>query len=308
MEQAPPGSKNQKEETTMSLTNFVPTPRFEEYRELFKEHFQMERRDGIIVLRMHTLEGDVQWSFELHRAIWQAFRTVGADPENEVMILTTTGDTWIANFDDSSFSKEDDDRPYYSYEHMYFDGRQMLISLIHEVEIPTIGVIPGPGGHTELALMCDLTICSDNAIVIDPHFDIGLVPGDGIHSALIELMGVKRATYAMWMCEPIDAQKALQYGLVNEVVPREKLMDRAWEIAERLASKKRTTRRMSVQVMRRQWKQRIVDDLDGAFAMEMHAYLCDNPRHRDQHGRDATERMGAFTEADRKKGVRTKAV
>jgi enoyl-CoA hydratase/carnithine racemase len=268
----------------------------------------MERRDGIIVLRMHTLGGDVQWNFELHRAIWQAFRTIGSDPENEVMILTTTGDTWIANFDDSSFSKEEDDPAYYSYEHMYFDGRQMLISLIHDVEIPTIGVIPGPGGHTELALMCDLTICSDNTIVIDPHFDIGLVPGDGIHSAFIELMGVKRATYAMWMCEPIDAQKALQYGLVNEVVPREKLMDRAWEIAGRLASKKRTTRRMSVQVMRRQWKQRIVDDLDGAFAIEMHAYLCDNPRHRDQHGRDAVEKMGAFTEADRKKGIRIEAV
>ena len=45
--------------------------------------------------------------------------TVGADPENRVMILTTTGDTWIANIDDSSFSKEEDDRPYYSYEHMY---------------------------------------------------------------------------------------------------------------------------------------------------------------------------------------------
>jgi enoyl-CoA hydratase/carnithine racemase len=133
------------------------------------------------------------------RVVWQAFRTVGSDPENEVMILTTKGDTWIANIDDSSFSKEEEDRPHYSYEHMYFDERQMLISLIHDIEIPTIGVIPGAGAHTELALMCDLTICADNTILIDPHFDLGLVPGDGIHSAFIEPMGVKRATYAMWM-------------------------------------------------------------------------------------------------------------
>ena len=288
----------------MSLTNYVPTPKFEEYKELFKEHFEMERSDGIIVLRMHTLGGDVQWNFELHRAIWQAFRTVGSDPENEVMILTTTGDTWIANIDDSSFSKEEEDRPYYSYEHMYFDGRQMLISLIHDIEIPTIGVIPGSGAHTELALMCDLTICSDNTVLIDPHFDLGLVPGDGIHSAFIELMGVKRATYAMWMCEPITAQKALEYGLVNEVVPRAKLMNRAQEIAKRLLSKKRTTRRMSVQVMRRPWKQRIVDDLDAGFAMEMHAYLCDKPQHRDRIGEQAVETMEGFTESDRKKGIR----
>jgi enoyl-CoA hydratase/carnithine racemase len=285
----------------------VPKPKFEEYKELFKEHFVMERPNGIIVLRMHTLGGDVQWNFELHRAIWQAFRIVGSDPENEVMILTTTGDTWIANIDDASFGKEEEDPPFHSYEHMYFDGRQMLISLIHDVEIPTIGVIPGPGAHTELALMCDLTICSDNTIIVDPHFDIGLVPGDGIHSAFIELMGVKRATYAMWMCEPIDARKALEYGLVNEVVPREKLMDRAWEIAGRLVSKERTTRRMSVQVMRRQWKQRIVDDLDGGFAMEMHAYLCDSPRHQDQRGAESWKTIGGVTEADRKRGIRTEA-
>jgi hypothetical protein len=50
----------------------------------------MERRDGIIGLRMHTLGGDVQWNFELHRALWQAFRSVGSEPENEVVILTTT--------------------------------------------------------------------------------------------------------------------------------------------------------------------------------------------------------------------------
>ena len=289
----------------MSLTSYVLTPKFEEYKELFQEHFEMERSDGIVVLRMHTLGGDVQWNFELHRAIWQAFRTVGSDPENEVMILTTQGDTWIANMDDSSFSKEEEDRPYYSYEHMYFDGRQMLISLIHDIEIPTIGVIPGPGAHTELALMCDLTICSDNTILIDPHFDLGLVPGDGIHSAFIELMGVKRATYAMWMCEPIDAQKALRYGLVNEVVPRNKLMDRAQEIAKPLLSKKRTTRRMSVQVMRRPWKQRIVDDLDAGFAMEMHAYLCDHPAHRGRVGEQTVEKVEGYTEADRKKGIRT---
>jgi enoyl-CoA hydratase/carnithine racemase len=106
------------------------------------------------------------------------------------------------------------------------------------------------------------------------------------------------------MCEPIDAQKALQYGLVNEVVPRAKLMDRAQEIAQRLVSKNRTTRRTSVQVMRRPWKQRVVDDLDAGFAMEMHAYLYDKPQHRDRIGEEAVETMEGFTEADRKQGIR----
>jgi hypothetical protein len=57
--------------------------------------------------------------------------------------------------------------------------------------------------------------------------------------------------------------------------------------------------------MRRQWKQRIVDDLDGAFAMEMHAYLCDSPRHQDQRARQVASTVEGFTEADRKEGLRT---
>jgi enoyl-CoA hydratase/carnithine racemase len=291
----------------MPLTNYIPTPKFDEYKELFKEHFIMERRNGIIELRMHTLGGDTQWSFELHRALWQVFQVVGADPENEVMILTSTGDTWIANIDDSSFSKEEDDRAGYSYEHMYYDGRRMMISLINDVEIPTIGVIPGPGAHTEIALMCDITICSDNAVLVDPHLDLGLVPGDGIHSAFIELMGVKRAAYALLTCEVFDAQKALEYGLVNEVVPRDQLDAHSWALAERIMARKRTTRRMTVPVIRRPWKQRIADDLDGGFGIEMHAYMCDSPEHRDNVGETVTSRTDAFTREDRKKGIVTSA-
>ena len=61
----------------------------------------------------------------------------------------------------------------------------------------------------------------------------------------------------------------------------------------------------SVQVMRRAWKQRIVDDLDGGFAMEMHAYLCDKPQHRDRVGEEATKKVSSYSEADRKRGIQT---
>ena len=264
----------------MALTQYVANPRFEEYREQFHEHFAMERKGGIILLQMHTHGKEVQWSWELHRAIGQAFRTVGSDPENEVMILTSAGDQWILSRDDTSFEGEEEDPAYCSYEYMYGDGRRMLNNLVHEVEIPTLGVIPGPGFHLELPLACDLTICSDNAVLGDMHFAAGWVPGDGIHCVLIELLGVKRAAWAMLMDERIDAHKALEYGLVNEVVPRDRLMDRAWQIAERLAAAKRITRRMAVQVLRRPWKQRLMDDLDAGWAAEMWAYLADGPKHR----------------------------
>ena len=264
----------------MALTNYVSNPQFEEYQERFLEHFKMERREGIIMLQMHTLGDEVRWSWELHRAIGQAFRTIASDPQNEVMILTSAGENWIAQMDRTSFQGEEEDPAYCSYEYMYTDGRKMVNSLVQELEIPTIGVVPGPGFHLELPLMCDLTICSDTAVFGDSHLENGFIPGDGIHCALIELLGVKRAAWALLMNEWIDADKALEYGLVNEIVASEELIERAWEIARHLASRKRITTRMAVQVLRRPWKQQLMDNLDVGWSSEMWAFLADAPTHR----------------------------
>jgi enoyl-CoA hydratase/carnithine racemase len=188
---------------------------------------------------------------------------------------------------------------HWSYEYAFKDGRTNIMALINELEIPTIGVLNGPGVHTELCLMCDITICSDDALIIDPHYNAGAVPGDGIHSCFTELLGIKRATYAMLMGEPIDAKKALEWGMVNEVVPRDALMDRAWEIADHIMKQARVTRRLTTQVIRRPWKKRIVDDLDGAFAMEMHAHLAKKKSiHNDENVGNALDHV-----TDRKKGI-----
>ena len=76
----------------MSLQEFVPTPRFEDYREAFRDFFRMERReDGVLLVAAHTLGGPIQLSVQTHRALGQMLKTVGADPENEVLILTGSG-------------------------------------------------------------------------------------------------------------------------------------------------------------------------------------------------------------------------
>jgi hypothetical protein len=84
----------------MSLTSFVKWPKFEEYEEMFEGHFIMEKRDdGLLLVRMHTKGGPQPWSMELHRAIWQMWRTVGSDSEIELVIFTGTGDQWIVDFE-----------------------------------------------------------------------------------------------------------------------------------------------------------------------------------------------------------------
>ena len=99
-------------------------------------------------------------------------------------------------------------------------------------------------------------------------------------SALERIPASCAAAWALLMNEWVDAQKALKYGLVNEVLPTDKLLNRAWEIAQLLASRKRITRRMTVQVLRRPWKQQLMDNLDVGWSSEMWAFLADNPNHR----------------------------
>jgi enoyl-CoA hydratase/carnithine racemase len=276
----------------MSLQPFVPTPKFDDYKERFKNHYILERRaDGVILAKAHTRGGSIQLSVENHRSVGQLFKTIGADPENEIMIFTGSGPDFMMDADPEGFRIEAEDLRYWAYEYAYKDGRINVSSLVNDLEIPTIGLINGPGFHSEICLMCDVTLCSEDAVIYDLHYDIGSVPGDGIHSCFMELLGVKRAAYALLTGEAMNAQKMLEYGMVNEIVPRDKLIERAYQIADHIMTQPRTTRRLTTQIVRRPWRQRVADDLDGGFGIQMFAHLA---KQQASHGRDHIKNNGAY--------------
>ncbi|MFJ6656806.1 enoyl-CoA hydratase/isomerase family protein [Streptomyces sp. NPDC091377] len=281
----------------MSLQEFIAPPSFEEYRERFKDFFVLERTDGVIVARAHTLGGPVQLSVENHRALGQMLKVIGADPENEVLILTGTGDEFMMDADPEGFALEDADMPHWAYEYAYKDGRINVSSLVNDLEIPTIGIMNGSGFHSEIVLMCDITLCADDATLFDLHFDISSVPGDGIHSCFQELLGVKRAAYALLTGEAISARQALEWGMVNEVLPREDLLDRARTIAAHIMSRPRVTRRLTTQIVRRPWRKRITDDLDGGFGIQMFGHVA---KQRSIHSRNHIADTVAYVRKGRK--------
>ena len=268
----------------MSLQEFVPAPRFEEYRETFAGFFRLDRRDdGVLLAQAHTQGGPIQLSVQNHRALGQFLKTAGADPEYELLILTGSGDEFMMDSDPAGFELEEQQLEYWAYEYAYKDGRINVSALVNDLEIPTIGLFNGPGFHPEILLMCDLTLCAEDARIFDVHYGIGSVPADGIHTCFQELLGVKRAAYALLTGQAIDAPTALEYGLVNEVLPREQLLGRAYAIADHIMSQPRTVRRLTTQIIRRPWKQRIVADLDGGFGIQMFGHLA---KGRSIHSRD----------------------
>ena len=285
----------------MSQQDFIVCPKFEEYKERFKDHYKLERRsDGVILAQAHTLGGSVQLSVQNHRSLGLLFKAVGADPENEVMIFTGSGEDFMMEADPEGFQLERQDNAYWAYEYAYKDGRINVSSLVNDLEIPTIGIINGCGFHSEICLMCDLTLMAEDAVIYDLHYDIGSVPGDGIHSCFEELLGVKRAAYALLTGEAIDAKTALEYGMVNEILPKDQLVERAYKIADHIMTQPRTTRRLTTQIVRRPWRQRISDDLDGGFGIQMFGHLA---KDKAVHSRSNIHDSGAYVKKGRKNNI-----
>ena len=77
----------------------------DEYAEKWAEFFHFKREDGILEIRMHTESGPCHWGLEIHRALIPMFADVGHDPENECLIFTGTGDSFLALSDDESWKR-----------------------------------------------------------------------------------------------------------------------------------------------------------------------------------------------------------
>ena len=249
---------------------FVSRPRFEDYREKYATYFKLERQNGILQVQMHTKGGPVMYGLPIHNAWSQLWLDIGNDPDNEVLIFGGTGDKWIGGFDPDFAAQSLHEMPADAfYDQIYSDATKLLEAFIFNIDIPTIACINGPGLHTEFALLCDITLCAEHAELFDPHFQFHLVPGDGQGLTFQELMGLKRAAYYLYTSEKINAQMAKEMGLVNEVLPLDRLLPRAWEIAEKIMQKPRAIRRLTSAVLRRQWKRRLVQDLGFHVAHEL---------------------------------------
>jgi enoyl-CoA hydratase len=104
--------------------------------------------------------------------------------------------------------------------------------------MPIIGAINGPTvtGGLEVALACDFLIASERARFADTHARVGAMPGGGLTIRLPQLIGIDRARRMSFTGDYIDAETALDWGLVVEVVPHESLLGRARELAATVAS------------------------------------------------------------------------
>jgi enoyl-CoA hydratase/carnithine racemase len=225
---------------------------------------RMRRTDGILELRLHTDDGPLQWGGSAKR-IGDAFGAVAADPANRVVIITGTG---------SAFCDVRERRPNatatpLAWDEVYRDGLRLLTNLM-EIGVPTIAAVNGPAHvHAELALLCDIVLAAEDASFADtPHFRAGVVAGDGVHVVWPLLLGPNRGRYFLLTGQTLDAVEAQSLGVVAEVLPREDLLARAWELAADLAARPTLTLRYTREAITLELKRQLRDHFGYGLALE----------------------------------------
>ena len=239
--------------------------RFEEYSNRFA-HAALERDEvGVLEIRLHTDGGPLVWGDAAHSELPHVFAAVAADPGNRVVILTGTGDRFIADLDDSWVGTMTPEK----WSKIYSHGRRLLQRLL-EVEVPVIGVLNGPATvHAELAVLSDIVLAADHTCFSDaPHFRFGTVPGDGVHVVWPMLLGPNRGRYFLLTGQRLSAEEALQLGVVNEVLPRDEVLPRARALAVELARQPDTVLRYTRDVLTQPIRRALFDGLSHGLAVE----------------------------------------
>ena len=264
--------------------NEVYPSRLEDYAEKYKEFLKFRREDGILELTFHYKDGPLEWSGGPQHAILRVCEDISHDPENECLIITGTGDAFngrmveLSDEDAKRFGHVADYRTPYSTYDWWFHAQTLEPNAIANLQIPIVGACNGPiFVHPELVLISDVVICSDNSTFREWHFsDAGVPCGDGTWPLWEALLGPNRARYMMWMGNNVTAQQALEWGVVNEVVPLEKLNDRAWEIARYIMQRPRYTRRLQHMLTSQFWRSKFCGQMEFGLAVEGYAACADS--------------------------------
>jgi enoyl-CoA hydratase len=194
-----------------------------------------EKKDNIGIVTLNRPDKMNALNSTVYNELYDVFVSIEDDPEVRVVILTGAGDKAFAAGSDVAEMQNMGPQEIQKF----MATIRKASDFIYGLTKPTIAAIHGYalGGGCELSMCCDLRICSDKARFGQPEINLGLIPGAGGTQRLSRLIGAAKAKEIIYLGDMIDAVTALNLGLVNKVVPPEKLMEEAMEWAKKLAGK-----------------------------------------------------------------------
>lgn len=202
----------------------------------------VERRGGVELVTMNRPEVRNAQNTQLINELDEALHAADADPDVNVIVVAGAGPHFSSGHDLKAYVGEAPSDEWHEkrktpegkFEHerrMYFEKSMA----IRDLATPTIAMVQGKciAGGLMVACMCDLIVAADDAIFQNP---VLRMTGAGVET-LIEFadLGPRKAKEFLWTGDEIDAAEAHRLGLVNRVVPRDKLEDETMALADRIA-------------------------------------------------------------------------
>jgi enoyl-CoA hydratase/carnithine racemase len=208
-------------------------PHFSIYRDAFPNARLTRKDNGVVEIVLHTNGGKLVFNGHTHEQFVDLFHQIGEDRDTRAVILTGSGDAFMDTIEPEGFD-------FFSprgYDKILREGRKVLSNIL-DIEVPMITALNGPVLlHSEYALLTDIILATPETVFQDnPHFDFGIVPGDGMHLLWPHVIGSVRGRYFLLTRQLLDAATAKEYGVVNEIVPADRLLARAHEIADGIAA------------------------------------------------------------------------
>lgn len=206
--------------------------RFDDYRDSFPNARLTRSRTGVLEAALHTDGDTLVFNGYTHEQFVDLFHAIGSDPANRVVILTGSGNAFMESISPEGF----DFFTPQGYDKIYREGKKVLMNVL-DIEVPLIAAVNGPVRlHSEYVLLADIVLATPSTVFQDkPHFEFGIVPGDGVNLLWQEVIGTIRGRYFILTRQELDARTAKEWGAVNEIVAPDKLLPRARQIAEELA-------------------------------------------------------------------------
>lgn len=201
------------------------------------EFLGLEMDAAVGVLTLNRPETFNSWNQKMRDELREAMAALVADDSLRVLVITGSGRAFCAG---------EDVRGMQGLTDVGTRGFRRVARALHNVfdeieaiEVPVIAAINGvaAGGGMELALSCDFRLAAQTAKMGFPENNVGLIPGSGGCSRLVKMVGLARAKQLIMTAEMITARRALEIGLVEEVLAPEQLMPRAMELARQLAGR-----------------------------------------------------------------------
>jgi enoyl-CoA hydratase len=194
-----------------------------------------ENQEGIGTVTINRPESLNALNSTVFSELYELFQEIEHDSDVRVVIITGSGQkSFVAGSDITEMAPLD------SVEvNNFVEKVRKASDRIYNLSKPVIAAVNGYalGGGCELAMCADLRICSEKARFGQPEINLAVIPGGGGTQRLTRLIGMTRAKELLYTGDMIDAQTALNLGLVNKVVPLDGLMNEAKAMAQKLLTK-----------------------------------------------------------------------